>query len=86
MRRSLRRATAVIVGLGVPALCLVAGPPARAVGVVDRAPLSTSGGQIVDRNGNAIVIQGVNWFGFETQNHVPHGLWVRDYKIGRAHV
>ncbi|MDC7223611.1 MAG: cellulase family glycosylhydrolase [Spirochaetales bacterium] len=23
---------------------------------------------------------GVNWFGFETDIYVPHGLWVRDYK------
>jgi aryl-phospho-beta-D-glucosidase BglC (GH1 family) len=23
---------------------------------------------------------GVNWFGFETGNMVPHGLWARDYK------
>jgi endoglucanase len=25
-------------------------------------------------------IAGVNWFGFETANYVPHGLWSRDYK------
>ncbi|MDA3849981.1 MAG: cellulase family glycosylhydrolase [Spirochaetaceae bacterium] len=23
---------------------------------------------------------GVNWFGFETDTYVPHGLWIRDYK------
>ncbi len=25
-------------------------------------------------------LTGVNWFGFETSNYVPHGLWARDYK------
>ncbi len=25
-------------------------------------------------------LTGVNWFGFETNNYFPHGLWVRDYK------
>jgi aryl-phospho-beta-D-glucosidase BglC (GH1 family) len=25
-------------------------------------------------------LTGVNWFGFETGNFVPHGLWTRDYK------
>jgi aryl-phospho-beta-D-glucosidase BglC (GH1 family) len=49
-------------------------------GAVDRAPLSTAGAKIVDREGREFVIQGVNWFGFETSNHVPHGLWSRDYR------
>lgn len=81
MRHGLRRAIAVLLGVGLPAASLAASTvPARAAGAVDRAPLSTRGGQIIDRNGNVIVIQGVHWFGFETQNHVPHGLWVRDYK------
>ena len=51
--------------------------PPRAVG---RAPLSTAGAKIVDREGREFIIQGVNWFGFETSNHVPHGLWSRDYR------
>jgi aryl-phospho-beta-D-glucosidase BglC (GH1 family) len=25
-------------------------------------------------------LTGVNWFGFETSNNAPHGLWARDYK------
>lgn len=25
-------------------------------------------------------LTGVNWFGFETGNHAPHGLWTRDYE------
>ena len=43
-------------------------------------PLSTKGARIVDAGGRTVVLQGVNWFGFETGNHVVHGLWTRDYK------
>src|SRR3954453_21312405 len=64
--------------LSVLLLALLAAP-AGAV-VVERAPLSTSGATIVDRNRAPLIIQGVNWFGFETANHAPHGLWTRDYK------
>ncbi len=27
-----------------------------------------------------VKIAGVNWFGFETTNYAPHGLWTRSYK------
>jgi endoglucanase len=37
-------------------------------------PLSTSGNTIVDARGSRVILQGVNWFGFETANHAPHGL------------
>ncbi len=43
-----------------------------------KPPLRTSGAKIVDRDGKTVVLQGVNWFGFETSNHVVHGLWSRD--------
>ncbi len=32
------------------------------------------------KNGSAITLKGVNWFGFETENHVAHGLWARNWK------
>ncbi|WP_080522433.1 glycoside hydrolase family 5 protein [Methyloprofundus sedimenti] len=37
-------------------------------------------GTIVDHNGQAIQLRGVNWFGFETQDHVVHGLWARNWR------
>src|SRR3954467_1249262 len=40
----------------------------------------TSGNQILDSNGQAVRITGVNWYGFETQDGVVHGLWAKDYK------
>jgi endoglucanase len=40
----------------------------------------TSGRQILDAAGQPVRIAGINWFGFETANYAPHGLWTRDYK------
>ena len=42
--------------------------------------LSCKGNRIVDQFGNTIRLTGVNWFGFETSNGAPHGLWSRDYR------
>ena len=49
-------------------------------------PLHTRGSQIVDASGARVVLQGVNWFGFETSNQVVQGLWTRDYKSMLAQV
>src|SRR5262249_30709439 len=40
----------------------------------------TSGSQILDDSNHVVKIAGVNWFGFETSNFAPHGLWARGYK------
>jgi endoglucanase len=40
----------------------------------------TSGATIVDSQGVPVRIAGINWFGFETGNAMPHGLWARDYR------
>ena len=40
----------------------------------------TSGRQVLDASNTPVRIAGINWFGFETSNLVPHGLWTRDYK------
>jgi endoglucanase len=36
--------------------------------------------QLFDDAGNVARLTGVNWFGFETGNLSPHGLWARDYR------
>ena len=59
---------------------VLSAPAASAATGLPALPLSTSGSKIVDATGAAITLQGVNWFGFETANHAPHGLWSRDYK------
>lgn len=40
----------------------------------------TSGSQILDANNQPVRMSGVNWFGLETSNYAPHGLWTRGYK------
>lgn len=64
----------------VPAITIgdvsvVEGSPQAAAGY-----LRTSGSQILDAANNAVRIAGVNWFGFETANFAPHGLWSRGYR------
>ncbi len=49
-------------------------------------PLSTRGATIVDAQGQAVLLRGVNWFGIETENRAPHGLWARDYKAMLAQI
>jgi endoglucanase len=40
----------------------------------------TDGSAIRDQNGQQVRIAGVNWFGMETFDYAPHGLWTRDYR------
>ncbi|WP_152393338.1 cellulase family glycosylhydrolase [Paenibacillus guangzhouensis] len=37
----------------------------------------TNGSRIEDVSGNTAKFNGVSWFGFETANFAPHGLWTR---------
>ncbi len=45
-----------------------------------KGPWHTDGAQIVDANNQPVRIAGVNWFGFETNTFVVHGLQNRNYK------
>ncbi|MGL4420625.1 MAG: cellulase family glycosylhydrolase, partial [Gemmataceae bacterium] len=54
-------------------------PPSGTSSAITGA-FSTLGNQIVDANGKAVRVSGVNWFGMETTNYAPHGLWTRGYK------
>ena len=40
----------------------------------------TSGNKIVDSSNTTVRITGVNWYGFETTDHLVHGLWAQDYQ------
>jgi aryl-phospho-beta-D-glucosidase BglC (GH1 family) len=46
------------------------GPPAQGF-------LSTSGSRIIDSQGQVVTLNGLNWFGMETETFAPHGLWTR---------
>src|SRR5262245_39762754 len=59
------------------------------VGVFQRGSVSkaagagfwhTQGNRILDANNQPVRIAGINWFGLETSNFSPHGLWARGYK------
>ena len=77
MVRSLRRALCATAAL---LLLLTTTATARATATPGAGYWHTSGRQILDAAGQPVRIAGINWFGFETGNHVVHGLWSRDYK------
>jgi len=47
---------------------------------VGNGPWHTDGAQILDAKNQPVRIAGVNWFGFETNTFVVHGLQIRNYK------
>lgn len=78
LRRTLRTAAVTAAALLVP----LAG--VQMATAADAAPGAgywhTSGRQLLDGANRPVRVAGINWFGFETSNYVPHGLWSRDYK------
>ncbi len=39
--------------------------------------LHTDGNRILDAQGKPVLVTGISWFGLETENYAPHGLWAR---------
>lgn len=39
--------------------------------------LHTDGNLILDSKGKPVLVTGISWFGLETENYAPHGLWAR---------
>src|SRR6266496_3748499 len=54
--------------------------PKAASAVTQPTGWHTSGAQIFTPSGSSFVISGVNWYGFETNSSVAHGLWALDYR------
>jgi aryl-phospho-beta-D-glucosidase BglC (GH1 family) len=54
--------------------------PAAGTGAAAVGYFHTSGNQILDAANHVVRMAGVNWFGMETSNFAPHGLWARNYK------
>src|ERR1700712_3537485 len=48
--------------------------------------LHTSGSQILDAQNNPFRIKAVSWFGMETSNCAPHGLWQISLDSGMAQI
>jgi aryl-phospho-beta-D-glucosidase BglC (GH1 family) len=42
--------------------------------------LQVEGNKLLDWRGKTVRLTGVNWFGLETNNQEPHGIWTRDYR------
>ena len=78
-RRQLLARTAALAA-AVPAGAALAGLVINDASAAGTGYWHTSGRRILDSNGTAVRIAGINWFGFETNNYVVHGLWSRDYK------
>src|SRR5690348_5716253 len=78
-RRQLLARTAALAA-AVPAGAALAGLVMNDASAAGTGYWHTSGRRILDSNGTAVRIAGINWFGFETNNYVVHGLWSRDYK------
>jgi len=55
-------------------------PPSGSGNPLKPGFLHTEGNQIVDAGGATVKIAAVNWFGMETTNYAPHGLWTASYK------
>ena len=74
--RLARTAVAIAAGAWVP---LFASTNAVAAGV-GSGYWHTNGHRIEDSENRPIRLAGINWFGLETSNFAPHGLWARGYR------
>ena len=70
----------VLPGVSIADISVTEGNPTATSPGAAAGFFHTSGNQIVDSNNNPVRLAGVNWFGFETGNYAPHGLWTRGYK------
>ncbi|MBX0298731.1 cellulase family glycosylhydrolase [Cryobacterium sp. 1639] len=69
----------------VPAAAQPAAVPAAAAPALP-GWLHTSGGSIVTAAGAPYLVKGVSWFGLETSNCAPHGLWTISLAAGLAKI
>lgn len=64
----------------VPSLSIADASSTEGDPITSSGFLRTSGNQIVNAQNQPVRLSGVNWFGLETPNFAPHGLWTRGYK------
>ncbi|MGH2509633.1 MAG: glycoside hydrolase family 5 protein, partial [Ktedonobacteraceae bacterium] len=67
----------IALGVGVVLRLNVATPANHTLG---QGSWHTDGGQLLDENNQPVRIAGINWFGFETNTFVVHGLQSRSYQ------
>ncbi len=69
---------AILFAAGALFTCMIASTVAAAA--VGDGYWHTNGHRIEDSANRPIRIAGINWFGLETSNFAPHGLWARGYR------
>ncbi len=69
---------AIVFAAGALFTCMIASTVAAAA--VGDGYWHTNGHRIEDSANRPIRIAGINWFGLETSNFAPHGLWARGYR------
>jgi endoglucanase len=74
----------VVLAMLASALVISGGNAAAAAPAPTR--LHTSGSQILDAANKPVRIRAVNWFGMETSNCAPHGLWTISLDAGMAQI
>ena len=76
LRQGFRRIVGVLASLLLAASVLVVPDSlASAARAGAGSALHTEGSRIVTESGADLTIRAVNWFGLETPNCAPHGLW-----------
>src|SRR5512143_1951508 len=70
----------LLIGVLLIAVLLVLSTSALHVNAAGTGYWHTSGSKILDANNQEVRVTGINWFGLETGNYSPHGLWSRNYK------
>lgn len=68
---------AVLAFVLAPIVTPTATPTAAAAGA---GYWHTDGRQLLDAANRPVRMTGINWFGLETANYTPHGLWTRNYR------
>lgn len=77
---SASRHTRAVIAYTVGALAGLVGLTSIAGADVGAGYWHTDGHRIEDSANQPLRIAGINWFGLETSNFAPHGLWVRGYR------
>ncbi|MNZ39831.1 Endoglucanase E1 precursor [compost metagenome] len=67
-----------ILGLVVAVVCSMMLKVSPSAAAANKDYYYTKGSQILDHSGKPVAWNGLNWFGFETANYAPHGLWTRN--------
>jgi endoglucanase len=84
LQLSRRAFVAGLAALGVGAACGIGSTTTGTVASPSRrgsplGPLRADAGRLIDAAGQEVRLTGVNWFGLETSNFAPHGLWARNW-------